>query len=135
MTSNATVLGLRTQTEDALEHLPISGTTEYRKGQIIYGPEYPSNSIYLVVTGTVGISFVTTDGREVLLDIVPPDELFGESAFLGASRPAEIMQWLYGNFSPLRVAALSPIVGELAEEGNAPARTMVAEMARRPLNL
>ena len=90
--------------------MPISGTTEYRKGQIIYGPEYPSNSIYLVVTGTVGISFVTTDGREVLLDIVPPDELFGESAFLGASRPAEravaveattVMKWAVADMEDL----------------------------------
>ncbi|HLK59208.1 MAG TPA: BadF/BadG/BcrA/BcrD ATPase family protein [Chthonomonadaceae bacterium] len=49
----------------------------------------------------------------------------------GATRPAEIMQWLYGNFSPLRVAGLSPVVGDLAETGDSPARTLVAEMARR----
>ena len=43
----------------------------------------------------------------------------------------EIIQWLYGEFSPTRVAGLSPIVGRLAESGDEAARWQVAEMARR----
>jgi N-acetylglucosamine kinase-like BadF-type ATPase len=43
----------------------------------------------------------------------------------------EIIQWLYGEFSPPRVASLSPIVGQLAESGDEAARWQVAEMARR----
>ena len=41
------------------------------------------------------------------------------------------IQWLYGEFSPPRVASLSPIVGALAEAGDMAARWQVAEMARR----
>ena len=52
-------------------------------------------------------------------------------AHTGAKRIPEIMQWLYGNFSPAGVAALSPAIGVLAEQGNGPARNLVAEMARR----
>jgi N-acetylglucosamine kinase-like BadF-type ATPase len=49
----------------------------------------------------------------------------------GAQSENEIIQWLYGEFSPPRVASLSPVVGELAETGDAAARWQVAEMARR----
>ena len=52
-------------------------------------------------------------------------------AHTGARIQNEILQWLYGEFSTARVAALAPIVGALAEAGVPPARTLVAEMARR----
>jgi CRP/FNR family transcriptional regulator len=69
--------------------LPASKTTRYVKGQTIYGLDSFSRSIYLVVTGTVGISHVAEDGTEVLMEIVRPDELFGESAFLDISHRSE----------------------------------------------
>jgi N-acetylglucosamine kinase-like BadF-type ATPase len=49
----------------------------------------------------------------------------------GAQSENEIIQWLYGEFSPPRVASLSPVVGALAESGDEAARWQVAEMARR----
>jgi CRP-like cAMP-binding protein len=112
----------RTRLEDILENLPIAGTAQYRKGQTIYGPDDSSASIYLVVTGTVGISQIAEDGRELLLEFIRPDELFGESAFLGdpgrfekalAIERAELMSWaisdmeaLIGRRPPLAVALL-----------------------------
>jgi CRP/FNR family transcriptional regulator len=72
-----------------LEHLPVASTTQYSKGQAIYGPDRLSDSIYLVVAGTVGLSQIAVDGSEVLMEIVRPDELFGESAFLDSSRRSE----------------------------------------------
>ncbi|HYW42472.1 MAG TPA: Crp/Fnr family transcriptional regulator [Bryobacteraceae bacterium] len=89
MASSTTSLGLHTRTEDVLSHLPISSTTEYGKGQMIYGPDNLSSSIYLVVAGKVEISQIADDGSEVLLEIVRPDELFGESAFLDVPRRSE----------------------------------------------
>jgi len=52
-------------------------------------------------------------------------------AHTGARSENEIIQWLYGEFSPPRVASLSPVVGELAENGDEAARWQVGEMARR----
>ena len=49
----------------------------------------------------------------------------------GARSQEQIVQWLYGDFSPARVASLAPLVGKLAEEGDVAARWHVAEMARR----
>ena len=90
MAASTTSLGFETRMmEDVLEHLPVSGTMEYRKGQMIYGPTHLSKSIYLLVKGKVEISQIAENGKEVLLEIFRPDELFGESAFLGAPRLAE----------------------------------------------
>jgi glucosamine kinase len=52
-------------------------------------------------------------------------------AHTGATKIGEIIQWLYGNFSPARVAELAPIVGALAEQGDPAARAHVSEMAMR----
>ncbi len=52
-------------------------------------------------------------------------------AHTGSYRQSEIIQWLYGNFSPARVASLSPVVGQLAETGDSSARNLTSEMARR----
>jgi hypothetical protein len=46
MASNAPSFEPSKQFEDVLAQLPISATTEYRKGQAVYGPGHPSKSIY-----------------------------------------------------------------------------------------
>jgi CRP/FNR family transcriptional regulator, cyclic AMP receptor protein len=75
--------------EDPLAHLPRTSILEYRRGQTIYSPEQPSNSIYLVIDGKVKVSRLAGDGGEVVVDIYHPDDFFGESAFLNLSRRPE----------------------------------------------
>ena len=77
------------QFDDVLAHLPNSATTEYRKGQIVYGPDQPSTNIFLLAAGKVKLSQIAEDGREILLEILRPDELFGESAFVNGHRCTE----------------------------------------------
>jgi CRP/FNR family transcriptional regulator len=84
MSASIASFGLHPRTEDVLAHLPVSGTSNYGKGRTIYSPQDLSKGIHLVVAGKVGVSHIAPDGGEVLLDIVRPDELFGESAFLAA---------------------------------------------------
>ena len=79
----------RAPLEDVLAHLPVSSLVDYRKGQIIYGPDQPSKQFYLVVAGKVELSQLAEDGSEVLLDIIGPEELFGESAFHDVPRDSE----------------------------------------------
>jgi CRP/FNR family cyclic AMP-dependent transcriptional regulator len=90
MASGTTSLDSKpTRLEDVLAHLPLASTTEFSPGQMIYGPDHVSKSLYLVISGKVLISHIAEGGSEVLLDIVRPDELFGESAFLDAPQRAE----------------------------------------------
>jgi len=76
--------------EDPLAHLPCSTIVEYKKGQVIYGQDQPSTSIYLVIDGKVKICRLADDGRQVVVDIYQPDEFFGESAFVGESQRSEM---------------------------------------------
>jgi len=62
---------------------------EYCKGQIIYGPDRPSANIYLIAAGKVKLSRIAEGGSDILLEIILPDELFGESAFVNGPRRAE----------------------------------------------
>jgi CRP-like cAMP-binding protein len=84
MAAIATSPQVETRIEDVLAHLPVSATIDYLKDQIIFSPQNPSRSIYLVVTGNVRISSIAENGAEVLMEIVRPDELFGDAALLGA---------------------------------------------------
>jgi CRP/FNR family cyclic AMP-dependent transcriptional regulator len=82
MSPSAKSLHLNPRLEDVLAYLPISNTKLYKKNEVIYGPDAPSQSIHLIVSGKVGISQIAGNGRELLLEIILPEELFGESAFL-----------------------------------------------------
>src|SRR5579883_3583843 len=75
--------------EDPLAHLPCSSIVEYRRGQIIYNQDQPSNSIHLVIDGKVKVSRLADDGRQVVVDIYQPDEFFGESAFISSAPRSE----------------------------------------------
>ena len=111
MASSTTSSALNyTRLEDVLAHLPISSTKEYSKGQMIYGPDDPSQSIYLVVSGKVEISQISGKGKELLLEIIRPDELFGELAFLDvpcrseqatAFEKASLMTWAISDVEDL----------------------------------
>ncbi len=48
------------------------------KGQLLYLPGDSSDAVYLLKKGRVKISRVNADGREVLLTILEPGEIFGE---------------------------------------------------------
>ena len=82
MLSSSATTAFQDPVEDILALLPISPTEDYGKGTTIYGSAQPSRNIYLLVAGNVKLSLMRRDGSEALLEIVRPDELFGESAFL-----------------------------------------------------
>jgi CRP/FNR family transcriptional regulator, cyclic AMP receptor protein len=103
--------------EDPLAHLPCSTVVRYRKGQTIYSHDQPSTSIYLVIGGKVKVCRLAGDGRQVVIDIYRPDEVFGESAFVGdpertetsvAVEDAELMTWTTAEIE--RLAVLRPML-------------------------
>ena len=110
MASTPTTLAPRIPLEDPLAHLPCSNVVEYRKGDLIYGRNQPSHSIYLVIEGTVKVSRLTGDGQEVVVDIYRADEFFGEAAFLRLGHTSEearafektrLMAWLASDIESL----------------------------------
>jgi CRP/FNR family cyclic AMP-dependent transcriptional regulator len=82
-TSIATLATLR-RLEDPLAYLTCSSVLEYKKDQVIYGPDQPSLSLYLIVGGKVKIQRIKDHWGDVLVDIYCTDEFFGDSALIGS---------------------------------------------------
>src|SRR5260370_18349269 len=72
----------RAQLEDPLDYLPRSRVLDYKKAQVIYTQNEPATNLYLVIDGKVKISRLAADGHQVIVNICPPDDFFGESPFL-----------------------------------------------------
>src|SRR3990172_4543163 len=56
----------------------MSSLSTVKKRQIIYFPEEPSQSVFFLKEGHVKISRTSEDGKEIILDVIGPGELFGE---------------------------------------------------------
>lgn len=54
-----------------------------KRNQIIYFADEPSSSIFLLKEGQVKLSRVSDDGREAIIAILKPGEIFGELAITG----------------------------------------------------
>ena len=65
---------------------------ESPKKQIIYFPDDPSNSIFLLKAGKVKIYRVSEDGKTTTFHLLGPGEIFGESALLGEEKRENIAE-------------------------------------------
>ncbi len=52
----------------------------------VFVPGERSESLYILVSGTVKISHLTSDGKELILAIVEPGAIFGEESVVGVGR-------------------------------------------------
>ena len=57
----------------------------YRKGEVVYFPNEPGEHVLLLTRGRVKIVSRLPDGRESILALIEPGELFGELALFDAS--------------------------------------------------
>jgi CRP/FNR family cyclic AMP-dependent transcriptional regulator len=71
------------QLEDALAYLPRKGEVGYRRGQVIYDEQNPSNGLSLVVEGRVKVTTATEDGSQIVAGLFCADEFFGAFLLLG----------------------------------------------------
>jgi CRP/FNR family transcriptional regulator len=69
--------------EDPLTYLPRKPVQEYAKGRTIYGPQQPSDCLYVVILGRVKITSTGDDGCQTIARIVCSEGLFGEPALVG----------------------------------------------------
>lgn len=65
--------------------------TNVKRGTMIALKGDPGNSLFAVVSGTVKISLSSPDGRNAILNLIGPGEIFGEMAVLdGEPRSADV---------------------------------------------
>jgi CRP-like cAMP-binding protein len=70
--------------ENAADYLPHRPVREYSKREIIYDSLRPSRSLYVVLTGRVKVTNVSTEGTQSIIRIAGPDGMFGESSLIAA---------------------------------------------------
>ncbi len=62
------------------------------KNQVIYFPEDSSNTVFLLKKGKVKISRISESGKEMILAILGPGEMFGELFITGQEKREEIAE-------------------------------------------
>jgi CRP/FNR family transcriptional regulator len=77
------------QTEDVLGYLPHKPVIEYRRGQIIYDENRPSNGLYLVIRGRAKVQLSLENGCQTVVDIYGANQFFGESGLLHRAHRCE----------------------------------------------
>jgi CRP/FNR family transcriptional regulator len=75
--------------EDPLTYLPRKPVQEFAKERTIYGPQQPTESLYVVILGRVKITNTADDGCQTISRIVRTEGLFGESCLVGAKSRSE----------------------------------------------
>lgn len=81
-----------------LEHAQLDRLVSYARtrkvpaGTTIFVKGDPGNSLFAVCAGTVKVSVAAPDGREAMLSLLHPGEIFGEMALLdGRPRAADVV--------------------------------------------
>lgn len=82
---------LATLDEKALDTLlAVASERSFANGQVIFQKGDPGTSMMAVLSGRVRIGAYSEDGREIILNMVDPGQLFGEIALLdGKERSAD----------------------------------------------
>ena len=65
---------------------------QFERGQLIYLPSDESDSVLLLASGRVKLYHLTGEGKQALLALIEPGELFGELAVLDAGSREEFAE-------------------------------------------
>ena len=79
----------RLEPEEMEEFLSLATIEEFRTNDVIFNKGAPGDRLYAILSGRVGISTVSREGKELFLNFLDPGEVFGEIAVLdGKERTA-----------------------------------------------
>ncbi|KKM71556.1 hypothetical protein LCGC14_1429420 [marine sediment metagenome] len=70
--------------DDFKEVAPLLTSIKYGKKDSVFSEGDSSDWLYIVKEGKVKITKISQDGKEIILEIIKPDELFGAIAVLNA---------------------------------------------------
>jgi len=63
---------------------------EFSRGRVILHPDQPQEMVYLIKEGRVKISRYSPDGREQILTLLEPGDVFGEFALVKEAEPVHV---------------------------------------------
>lgn len=79
------------EAESPLLYLPFSALVDYPKGFRIFTSDQWCTALFLVVKGSIKLSRLASNGRQVVVDIYGSEDLLGESCFLSRPHHEEAM--------------------------------------------
>lgn len=87
---------------------------KFKRDQIIYRPDEPSQHIYMIAEGRVKIGHYLEDGKEVVKAILTKGEIFGELAIAGEESRADFAQAMDENTTvcPITIQELKDLMFE-----------------------
>jgi CRP/FNR family cyclic AMP-dependent transcriptional regulator len=72
--------------EDPLTYLPRKPVQEFARRRVIYDPNQPPDSLYVVILGRVKLTSISEDGTQTIARIVAAEGLFGEGSLVASRR-------------------------------------------------
>ena len=72
----------------------MASMSQAKKHFPIYFPEQPSMNIFFLKEGHIKLSLLNEDGKEIIIDILGPGEMFGELALVDDEGRKEIAETL-----------------------------------------
>lgn len=75
--------------EEKMEVSKMASMNNSGKKEVVYFPEDSSNKIYFLKSGKVKLSKYSPDGKEMIMAILGPGEIFGELSVISQGKRAE----------------------------------------------
>jgi CRP/FNR family transcriptional regulator, cyclic AMP receptor protein len=109
----------------------ISRREHYERGDVIFAEGDPGESLYVVIDGKVRVFRTASDGRENMLAVLGPGEMFGElSLFDPGPRTASVAALSDAELVSLAHAALRPWLSERPRVGEHLLRALAQRLRR-----
>lgn len=70
----------------------VSQVRSFDRGSLIYMPAEPGEAVFLVIAGRVKLYHLTPDGKQTLLALIEPGEMFGELAVFDGDQREEFAE-------------------------------------------
>jgi CRP/FNR family transcriptional regulator, cyclic AMP receptor protein len=100
--SRAPMLAVLSTTE--MEHLAeIAQFKRIARFQFIYMPDEPADFLYLLVKGRVKMGTFSEDGREVIKEILQPEQPFGDLVLGGETKRSDFAQAMHDEVTYLMI--------------------------------
>tara|TARA_R110002095_G_scaffold2155_3_gene9129 strand:- start:5097 stop:5852 length:756 start_codon:yes stop_codon:yes gene_type:complete len=90
-----------------------SSVRQFGRGNLVYLPTESSDSVFLLLSGRIKLYHITGEGKQALLALIEPGELFGELAILGGGDREEYAEAMLKS-TILRIPG--PIIQTLMEQ-------------------
>jgi len=82
----------RLQPADVERLESVAQAKTFSKGNLVYMPADASESVFLLTSGRIKLYHITSDGKQAVMALIEPGEVFGELAIFGSDEREEFAE-------------------------------------------